>query len=186
MQKKLKDKLVEKSEKRHFCDACCNDFEVDNEYGYLMINGCCKFVGEKMDLRKKTGLNQLDLYNMKKMKLENLKLPNRLKILRFMNLPYVYVNLENLKLPDNNEQMLLICIDNDEKNVIIKMLIKNGYYDEKYLHQNEQDERTIRYNYACTFKRRCINLNWLFDKDCLWDWHLNIVIDNYCGFEIFY
>lgn len=47
-----------------------------------------------------------------------------------------------------------------------------------YLNLHEKSKWSI------IFKRKCTNLNWLMSNLHGWDWNLNVIIDNYCGFFI--
>ncbi len=63
------------------------------------------------------------------------------------------------------------------------LLIDNGYYDEEYLsncwdYNDQMGLGNIKMNNNI-YKRRCVNLNWLFKDNNLWDWHLNLIIDEY-------
>ncbi len=196
---------VEEENKEHKCEACLRNFEPEKS-GWLLIARCPNFKGVKMDLSGKTKLKNLRLEDLRTANLADLKLPlNGLQTLTLLNVKTV--NLADLKLPHNVLQRLWLInlkianledlklprglqrlwLDNLLKPVNVdEMLIANGYYDDDYLMQNEVENTTIEIQYENykTYKRRCINLNWLFSEMRDWDWHLNIVIDNYCGFEI--
>ncbi len=65
------------------------------------------------------------------------------------------------------------------------LLIDNGYYDKEYLlncldYNDQMGLGNIKIN-DHIYKRRCVNLNWLFKDNNLWDWHLNLIIDEYLG-----
>ncbi len=63
---------------------------------------------------------------------------------------------------------------------IEQFFLNNGYYN--LVDVTEYSEPTeIKIN-GHVYRRRCINLNWLFENLSGWDWNLNILIDNYLGF----
>ncbi len=99
------------------------------------------------------------------------------------NLKELYLNFHfnKLQLPKNLEQLTMPNVDDCKQ-----ILVNNGYYDEQYLTSDNCDAiSTIkiaeRLNRPKQFKRKCVNLNWLFKSNNLWDWHLNLIIDEYLG-----
>ncbi len=163
----------------HFCSACLNDFESD-KYERLQVNECPKFIGARMNLLdKKKKPFSFYLLGSKTVDVADLKLPDSTK---YIKLEAPISNFADFKFPDK----LFHVYGSFGRSEAEVMLIANGYYDEEYLQQyhEKDDVSTLWINYHYSYKRRCINLNWLFEEIYGWDWNLNIVIDDYCGFFI--
>ncbi len=93
--------------------------------------------------------------------------------------------VDNLEIPIN---LMYLSHEGSEVN-IINMLVNNGYYDdiEKISPPFDYQLITIRYatcDMSWQYKRRCLNLNWLFYDNFLWDFNINIIIDNFIGKSI--
>lgn len=176
---KRKHKYVDDNE--HCCSSCVFNFKPTGS-DYIYIYRCPKFVGARMDLSDKKDLRNLSILDLYDEELKNLKLPNELRRLEIRNV-WFRKNLKfaNLKLP--NQLQSFYC---DDESDVFAMLIENDYYDETRLMRTD-----VNVNYEKEFcvngvscKRWCLNLNWLFGNLNWWDWHLNIIIDRYCGIQM--
>ncbi len=167
---------------KHECEACLNDFKPNN-HGWLIIKECSNFTKARMDMRNIKGLSTVIINNVQ-LNYADLKFPDEFISLRFQQMQTE--TFVNLKLPEH--LILLTCwIDNITDfpdKLIQQLLINNGYYDEQHLQKYSQDEKDnkLMVNWTSDYKKRCLNLNWLFEEIYGWDWNLNIVIDLYCGF----
>lgn len=140
-----------------------------------------------------------------------LKLPINLKKLTILFSPlFRLTDFNNNKLPISLEEIRTNSDICENENDIFQLLITNGYYNDIEL-TTEKDNNAIlqingvmyepsrvhiqptgedaivKINYAM-YKRRCVNINYLFDNDNSfgWDFNLNKIIDNYIGFKIDY
>lgn len=125
---------------------------------------CSHFTG---DIRHIEGLKELSVvtvYPEKRPGIECFRVPDSLTLIDHQEQDGIHSNY----------------VDNTPEQ-IEQFFINNGYYDRVNSVTEEEPFVEFEIN-SDVYRRRCINLNWLFVDSFGWDCNLNILIDNFLGF----
>jgi hypothetical protein len=146
-------------------DCCCENYVVDLDDEYIDVREKCHhFTG---DIKQFEGIKELSITSNDWEDfipgIEHFRVPDSLTRIIHEQFDRVYYNHPNYT---------------DEQ--IDMFFINNGYYDFVDAVNESKKDCKLEIN-GDVYRRRCINLNWLFVDSFGWDWNLNIIIDNYLG-----
>ncbi len=168
--------------------GCKYDYEPDGD-GLLTIDNCAQFNGDLSDKKRLKYLRLWYFFSNDYMLNEKIKLPENLKEL---DINVSKKNLGVFKLPKKIKKIWIYVHDrNGDEEEIRKKIREIIKFDKEYYYEciaaaeeDDSDENNIYQINNKLFRRRCINLNWLF-YNCMttkgWDYHVNVIIDDYIG-----